>query len=304
MQKRPHVQSLIERARGALPLRAAFVYPCDREALQVASSGALAGYVAPVLIGPGARIRDEAAAAGLHLTEHEIVDTGSDPAHAVAHAIALARARRVSALVKGSLSDEALLAAIAAPETGLRTGTRLSHACVLDLPGFDRPLVVADARLNVAPTLAAKRDILVNALQLARAIGVGAPAVALLAAVDGPSQAFASTTDAVALRSMGMQGLFGPATFIGPVTPDAALVRERRGSAGADVLLAPGMEAAVMLVRSLVAVTGGVASGLALGTRVPVALPARGDSLESNLGACVLAALAARAVLPVPSLAA
>jgi phosphotransacetylase len=297
MQSRPHLARLVERVRLLPPLAAALVYPVEADALQLALSGVFAGYLAPTLVGPEARIRDVANRSGLDVSRLAIADTPDDPRAAAASAVAMAREGKVAALVKGSLAREQLLSPVAAPESGLRTATRLSHAAVLDLPGIDRPLVVTDAELNVAPTLAAKRDVLQNALGLARVIGVAAPRVALLAAVDGPARAFPSTTDAVALKSMGAHGLFGNAIIEGPLTPDRALPRvASRGAAPADpadVMLAPSMEAAVMLLRTLTALTQGLAAGIVLGARVPVVLPARGEAFEAGMAACVLAALMA-----------
>ena len=294
MVQRPHVQKLVERARRSDPLRAAHVFPCDRDSVQLALSGAFAGYLAPTLVGPEARIRDVANHAGLDISRLAIVDTPDDPRLAAARAVALAREGVVSALVKGSLGNDDLLAPVAAPDSGLRTDTRLSHACVLDLPGLARPLVLADAQLNVNPTLAAKREILLNTLQLAAAIGIATPRVALLAAMDGPSQAFPSTTDAVALKSMAAQGHFGNAIVEGPLTPDQALTRpdDRSEVAGqADVLIAPGMEAAIILQRTLTALTQGLAAGVVLGARVPIVLVGRSDTLEARTASCVLALL-------------
>ena len=294
MVQRPHVQKLVERARRSDPLRAAHVFPCDRDSVQLALSGAFAGYLVPTLVGPEARIRDVANHAGLDISRLTLVDTPDNPRAAAARAVELAREGTVHALVKGSLGNEDMLAPVAAPESGLRTDTRLSHACVLDLPGLTRPLVLADAQLNVTPNLAAKRDILRNTLHLAAAIGIAAPRVALLAAMDGPSQAFPSTTDAVALKSMAAQGLFGNAIVEGPLTPDQALAYAdaRSEVAGrADVLIAPGMESAIILLRTLTALTQGLAAGVVLGARVPVVLVGRADTLEARTASCVLALL-------------
>ena len=294
MVQRPHVQKLVERARRSNPLRAAHVFPCDRDSMQLALSGAFAGYLQPTLVGPEARIRDVANHAGLDISRLALVDTADEPRAAAARAVELARDGMIDALVKGSLGNEDLLAPVAAPESGLRTDTRLSHACVLDLPGLDRMIVLADAQLNVTPNLAAKRDILRNTLQLASAVGIATPRVALLAAVDGPSQAFPSTTDAVALKSMAAQGVFGSALVEGPLTPDQALTLtdERSQVAGhADVLLAPGMESAIILLRTLTALTQGLAAGVVLGARVPIVLTSRSDTLEARTASCVLALL-------------
>jgi phosphotransacetylase len=277
-------------------LRAAVVFPCDRDVLQLALSGAFAGYLDPTLVGPATRIRDVANRAGLNIARLPLMDTPDDPRAAASHAVGLARDGGVQALIKGSLGNEQLLGPVAAPDSGLRTDTRLSHACVMDLPGMDRPLVMADALLNVAPNLAAKRDIVRNTLRLAQAVGIDKPRVALLAAMDGPSQAFPSTTDAVALKSMAAQGLFGAVQVEGPMTPDQALARSEARSdvAGhADVLIAPGMEAAIILQRTLTALTQGLAAGIVLGACVPVVVPGRSDTLESRMASCVLASLIA-----------
>ena len=196
MAARAHFQKLVEKTRMQAPLQAAVVYPCDRESLQLALSGAFAGYLAPTLVGPESRIRDLAGKFGLDISRLAIVDTPDVPRAAGIRAVELAREGLVSALVKGSLSNEDLLSPVAAHDSGLRTDRRLSHAFFLDLPGISRGLLLADAQLNVSPNLAAKKDIVLNTVQLAISLGLAAPNVALLAAMDGPAPAFPSTTDA------------------------------------------------------------------------------------------------------------
>jgi phosphate acetyltransferase len=303
MVSRPHVQKLVERARMRAPLAAAIVYACDRESLQLALSGAFAGYLAPTLVGPEARIRDLAGKSGLDISRLPIVDTPDEPRAAGIRAAQLARDGSVGALIKGSLDHEALLAPVAAPDSGLRTQQRLTHAYFLDLPGQSRGLLLADAQMNVAPNLAAKRDIVHNTVLLAQAIGVPAPNVALIAAMDGPAPAFRSTTDAVALKAMARQGLFRGALVDGPLAPDSALSLEAaraKGVASAiagsvDVLIGPSMESALMMLRTLLALGGGLAAGVVLGARVPIVAPARYDSMETRMASCVLASLAAAA---------
>jgi phosphate acetyltransferase len=302
MPARPHLQKLVERVRFLPPLPAAFVFPCDPEALQLALAGAFAGYLAPTLVGPEPRIRGAALRGGLDISRLTIVDTPDDGTAAAEAAVRLAREDRVQALVKGTLSDGALLAPIAAPDSGLRTERRLSHATLLDIPGRAQPVLVADDRLNVAPTLAAKRDVLVNTVELAVALGIATPAVALLAAVDAPSAAFASTVDAAALKAIADRTMRG-ARVDGPMTPDVALSAEVARAQGhasevagrADVLIAPTMESAVMVVRTLSGVTGALAAGLVLGARVPIVVAARNESMESRMASCVLASLVASA---------
>ena len=304
MALRPHFQKLVEKTRMHSPLPAAVVYPCDRESMQLALSGAFAGYLAPTLVGPETRIRDLAAKFGLDISRHPIVGTADEPRAAGLRATELAREGHVSALIKGSLGNEDLLGPVAAHDSGLRTDRRLSHAFFLDLPGMARGLLLADAQLNVSPNLAAKKDIVLNTIQLAMSLGIAAPHVALLAAMDGPAPAFPSTIDAVALKSMAAQGKFGGAIVDGPLTPDSALSADAARMNGVtseiagrvDVLIAPSMESALMVLRTILAFSSGLAAGIVLGARIPIVIPARNDSMEVRMASCVLASLAVAAV--------
>jgi len=298
-----HVQKLVERTRMKPPLAAAVVFPCDADALQLALSGAFAGYIAPTLVGPEARIRDLSNRFGLDISRLTLVDTPDEARAASERAVTLAREGKVAALIKGSLGNEDFLAPVALPDSGLRTERRLSHAYFVDLPSQNRGLLVADAQLNVNPNLAAKRDIVASTALLAAALGVASPNVAILAAMDGLSPAFPSTADAVALKQMALQGAFGSAIVDGPLTPDVALDPESARASGkksevagrADVLIAPTMEAAIMVLRTLTGVTRGLAAGIVLGAKVPIIAPARSDPMEVRMASCVIASLAASA---------
>jgi phosphate acetyltransferase len=303
MATRPHFQRLVERVRLLPPLPAAFVYPCDRDSIQLALSGAFAGYLAPVLVGPETRIRDLADRSGLDISRLPIVDTADTPMAATERAILLVRDGKVTALVKGSMSDGDLLAPVAAVESGLRTDRRLSHAYFVDLPARPNGMLLADAMLNVTPNLAAKRDIVANTIELARTLGVDVPAVALLAAMEQRSVAFPSTTDAAALKSMAEQGAFGRARVDGPLTPDSALSAEAARVNGVqseiagrpDVLFAPSMEGASLVLRTLLGLTHGLAAGIVLGAKVPIVIPGQTESMEVRMASCVLASLIANA---------
>jgi phosphate acetyltransferase len=299
MISRPHLQKLVERVRLQPPLTAAIVHAVDRESLQLALSGAFAGYLAPTLVGPEQRIRDEANRAGLDISRLPLVDAPDDPLRSAERSVELARSGEVHALVRGALTLDTVLAPVAASTSGLRTVRRLSHALFLDLPGQPRPLIAADTMLNVAPNLAAKKDIVRNTVAFAHALGLAEPNVALLAAKGTITPAFPSTSEAAALMSMAAQGAFPGAIVEGPMTVDVALSPEFAHHAGtrsavagrADVLIAPTMESAVMLVRTLTGLTGGLAAGLVLGASVPIVVPGPHDPIETRIASCVLAAL-------------
>lgn len=299
MLVRPHFQRLVERARMRPAVRAGFVFPTDREWLQLALSAAFAGFFTPVLIGPEARIRDAAAHAGLDISPIPIANTSDSTHAAVACALELARAGAVRVLVRGSLANEDLLGPIVASGSGLRTGQRLSHAHFLDLSGRAQGLLLADAMLNIAPTLGAKKDIVHNTIELAVGLGIAQPHVAVLAASALVNPALPSTLDASALKTMGAQGLFGDAVVDGPLPMDAALSADVARAQGlgaevaghADILVVPAMEPGALLVRAMTVLTGGLAAGLVLGAQLPIVLPSRIDAMEVRMASCVLAAL-------------
>src|SRR5689334_3599448 len=303
MPARPHFQRLVERVRNLPALPTAIVYPCDRDSLQVALSGQFAGYLAPVLVGPEARIAEAAAHAGLDLSRIELVDTPDDPAEAARRAVALARDGSARALIKGSLYPDDLMRAVAAPDAGLRGERRRTHACFLAVPGFARPFLLSDAVLNIAPNLAAKREIVQNAIDLAHALGMTNPQVAVLAAVEGVTPALPATGDAAALAKMSTQGLIKGGTVAGPLTADSALSADAARANGvddpvaghADVLIVPGLDAGSMMLRTLTSMSGALAAGLVLGAKVPVVLGGRHDTMEMRMASCVLASLVAAA---------
>jgi phosphotransacetylase len=301
MISRSHFQKLVEQVRNFPPLKTAIVYPCDRDSLQIALSGQFAGYLDPVLVGPEARIADAAAQAGLDLSRIERVDTPDDPFAAAQQAVALARNGAISALIKGSLYPDDLMRAVAAPDSGLRSERRLTHAFYVDVPNFARPFVLSDAVLNIAPNLAAKRDIVQNAIELGRAIGMAAPQVAVLAAVEGVTAALPATGDAAALAKMAGQGMITGAAVEGPLTVDSALSAAAARANGieskmaglADVLIVPSLESGAMMLQMLTAMFGALAAGLVLGARVPIVLSSRSDTMEVRMASCVLASLVA-----------
>jgi len=300
---RPHFQRLVDRARNLPALRAAVVYPCDQDSLQNALSARFAGYLEPTLVGPEKRIADAAAHAGLDLSRIALIDTADDPSVAAQRAVAMAKSGEVQALIKGSLYPDDLLRAVVAPESGLRGERRLTHAFFVDVPGYPRAFVVSDALLNIVPNLAAKRDIVQNAIDFTQALGVASPRVAILSAVEGVTAALPATGDAAALVKMAAQDVLTGGIVEGPVTADSALsptaARTTGGAAqasgNADVLIVPGMEAGALLLRALVGMFGALVAGVALGAKVPVVLSGRGESMEVRMASCVLASLVAQA---------
>ncbi len=295
----PHLERLVARARRYAPLPMAVVYPCDRDALLAVAEAAKAQLITPLLIGPRDRILASAEAAGVDVAAFEVHDIGGEPAAAARAAVALCHEGRARAMMKGSLHTDELMGAAVASKGGLRGAERISHVFVIDVPGHPRPLLIADAVVNITPNLAAKRDIVQNAVNFAHAIGIELPKVAILSAVESVNPAIAGTIDAPALIEMARKGEIRGAIVDGPFAMDIAISAEaarikgiRSEVAGQpDILLVPGLEAGNILYKALVYLARSECAGLVLGTKVPIVLTSRADSIQSRVASCALALL-------------
>jgi len=294
-------ERLLAACRAHAPVRMAVVHPCSIEALEAAFEARDEKLIVPVLIGPRARIEGLAQQAGIDLGGIEIVATEHSHDSADA-AVAMVRSGGAAAMMKGSLHSDELLHAVLDKATGLRTERRISHAFVLDVPNYPRPLMITDAAVNIYPTLADKRDIVQNAIDLAHAIGNPAPRVAILSAVETVNPVITSTVDAAALCKMADRGqitggtLDGPLAFDNAVSPEAARIKEIHSDVAgrADILVVPDLEAGNMLVKQLTFLADADSAGIVLGARVPIVFTSRADSVRNRLASVALGVLLAQ----------
>jgi len=295
-------ERLLEQCTKLAPVPTAVAHPCEKTALAGALEAGEKGLITPILVGPAAKIRSIAASAGIELGTTEIVDTPHSQASA-AKAVELVRAGRAELLMKGSLHTDELLGAVVARETGLRTGRRISHVFVMDVPTYHKVLVVTDAAINIAPTLEDKVDICQNAIDLAVDMGVKKPKVAILAAVETVTSKMPSTIDAAALCKMADRGqitggiLDGPLAFDNAISKEAAAIKGIQSAVAGDpdILLVPDLEAGNMLAKQLTFLANADGAGLVLGARVPIILTSRSDSVRSRIASCAVAKLVAHA---------
>jgi phosphate acetyltransferase len=202
--------------------------------------------------------------------------------------------------MKGSLHTDELMAAVVSSKGGLRTARRVSHVFAMDVPALQRPLLITDCVVNIAPGLTDKRDIAQNAIDLAQALGIGTPRVAILSAVETVNPAIPGTIDAAALCKMADRGQISGGLLDGPLAFDNAISARSAAHKGIrsdvagrpDVLLVPSLEAGNMVYKQLVYLGGAECAGLVLGLRVPVVLTSRSDSVASRIASCALAVLA------------
>ena len=294
-------ETLLRDAGSRPPLPTAVVHPCDHDSLKGALDAAAAGFIEPVLVGPEARIRGVAAAAGLDLAGVPIIP--AKHSHEAAElGVAQARNGRVRAVMKGSLHTDELMHEVMRRDTGLRTGRRISHAYVM-LPAAEAGLLIlSDCAINILPTLEDKVDIVQNAIDLARALGVAVPKVALLSAVETVTPRLQGTLDAAALCKMADRGqitggvLDGPLAYDNAISAAAALTKgiASKVAGHPDVLIVPNLEAGNMLAKQMTFSGGADAAGIVLGASVPIILTSRADSLRTRLASCAIAALAAQ----------
>jgi phosphate acetyltransferase len=292
-------KELLARSKGMEAVRCAVVHPCDAESLSGAMDSARYGLIVPVLIGPEVRIRHLAQEAGIDLTGVEIISVPHS--HAAAEKAAdMAASGEVEVLMKGSLhTDELIHSVLARP--ALRTGRRMSHVFRFDVPLYPKPLLITDAALNINPSLQEKVDIIQNAIDFARIMGIETPKVAILAAVETVNPNMPSTIDAAALCKMADRGqikgaiLDGPLAFDNAISLRAARVKhiESAVAGDADILVVPDLESGNMLAKQLEYLAGASGSGLVLGARVPIALTSRADGPMTRVASALLAQLAA-----------
>jgi phosphotransacetylase len=295
-------ERLLGRCKNLDPVPTAVAHPCEATALSGAVEAYQQGLIVPLLVGPAASIAKTAASAGIDLKNLEIIDVPHS--HAAAEkAVALIREGRAEILMKGSLHTDELMAAVVSRDGGLRTGRRISHVFLMDVPTYHKALLITDGAINIAPTLEDKVDICQNAIDLAVALGLERPKVAILAAVETVTSKMPATIDAAALCKMADRGQIKNGILDGPLAFDNAISKEAAETKGIqspvagdpDILLAPDLEAGNMLAKQLSFLAKADSAGMVLGARVPIILTSRADSVRSRIASCAVAVLVAHA---------
>jgi phosphate acetyltransferase len=295
-------ERLIDAASRAGAVPTAVVHPCDQASLAAAVEAKRLGLIVPILVGPEARIRNEAKKAHIDISGLEIVDALHSHDSA-AKGVELVRLGRAEALMKGSLHTDEIMAAVVAREGGIRTARRISHCFVMDIPNHPDAVIITDAAVNIAPTLADKVDIVQNAIDLGHALKASEIRVAILSAIETVNPKVPSTIDAAALCKMADRGQITGAVIDGPLALDNAISEAAAAvkhivspvAGRANVLVVPDLEAGNMLAKSLSFLAGADSAGIVLGARVPIILTSRADSLVARLASCAIAALVAKA---------
>ena len=298
VEQHKHFDRLLEACEGLPPLEVAVACPDDPNSLGGVVLAVEHNLIAPVIVGCRSRIADAANEIGKDISHLPLIDIEDEP-EAAAKTVELVHQGKARALMKGHLHTDDLLRHVMKRDGGLRTGRRITHVFVMDVPGQDQMLMVSDAAINIAPDLETKVDIVQNAINLGQAIGMAAPRVGILSAVETVNPKIPSTLDAAVLSKMAERGQITGGIVDGPLAMDNAMDVEAARTKGitslvaghAEVLIVPNLEAGNMLAKELTFIAHAEAAGLVVGARVPVILTSRADNAKARLVSCALAIL-------------
>jgi len=296
----------LERCKGLPAITTAVCWPMSDVALRGTVEAADEGLIKPTLIGDEGEMKALAAKIGVEIGGFPILQADTE-SKAAEVCVAMCRNGQAQAMMKGSLHTDALMKVAMHRDTGLRTARRISHVFVMDTPAYARTLLITDAAINIEPELEDKVHIVQNAIDLAHALGIPEPKVALLSAIETVSTKIKSTLDAAALCKMADRGqitggiLDGPLAFDTAVSVKAADIKNLVSpvTGQADILVVPDLESGNMLAKQLEYLGGAQLAGIVLGARVPVILTSRADSAETRLTSCAVAVLLHYAEHPV-----
>ena len=297
----PHLLALVKKARELRAIQTAVVHAVDPVSLSGAIEAARENLIVPVFVGPQAKIRAAAQANNVDLARFQLINTEHSAA-AAAEAVAMARRGDVQAIMKGSLHTDELMHAVVDETRGLKTARRISHVLAIDIPGYSRLMFVTDAAINVDPTLEDKRDIVQNAIEVAHALGIPAPRVAILSAIETVSDKIQSTVDAAALCKMADRGQISGGILDGPLAFDDAISEEVAKTKGivssvsgkVDIMVVPDLVSGNILAKQFEYISHATIAGVVVGARVPIILTGRADKTPARLASSAMAVLLVR----------
>lgn len=286
-------------AREIDPIRVAVICPEDGPSLMGALESQKRLLIEAVLVGNAHKIRQAADDSGVDLAETQIIEAEM-PEIAAKTAVDLARAGKVGGLMKGALKTRILMHAIIT-EKAMRTGRRISHVFAVDVASYERLLFVSDAAINIRPDLSTLRDITSNAIDLAHALGIERPKVALLSASENINEQIESTIFAAAICKMADHGTISGADVDGPLAMDLAISQKAAAIKGivspvageADILIVPDLVSGNILVKDLDYLANAETAGIVMGAAVPIALTSRADTVEQRCASAALLCLVA-----------
>lgn len=291
------LNELIEIAKNKETRRLAVAAAGDKPVLEAVKTATKDGIVVPILVGNVEKINSIANEIGFDLADIKIVEE-NDPAKAAKVAVALIKNGEADILMKGHVATAPLLKAVLDKENGLRKGSTLSHFTLFESPYYHKLFGVTDAAMNIAPEFNDKVAIVNNAVDAMRGIGIELPKVAILSPVEVVNQKIESTVHGSMLTLMNARKQIKNCIIDGPLALDNAVSKEAAEHKGiesevagdADILVAPELNAANILYKTLNFLGGAQAAAVIMGAKVPIVLTSRADTDTAKLLSIALAA--------------
>ena len=276
----------------------------DENVLEAVKEAKERGIADSVLVGDADQIKVIADSIGMNLADYEVIDV-KDVTEAALTAVKLVHDGKADMYMKGLIDTKGFLKSVLDKEVGLRTGKPLSHVCVFDVEGIDHLLFLTDVAFIPYPTLEDKVHIINNTLEITKACGIENPKVAPLAAVEVVNPKMPVTVEAAELTKMNREGQITGCIVDGPLSLDLAIDAEAAKHKGAtdraiqgdaDILLFPDIHAGNLVYKAMVHTAKVVNGNILTGTKAPVILTSRSDSVEVKVNSLALGAVVAEAM--------
>jgi phosphate butyryltransferase len=288
-----HIENLVA---GLSPGRIAVAAAHDDHVLQSVSEVCAKGYATPILIGDKEKIIQIADKLQIDVS-HLTMIKELDERRSADIAVNMVNNGEADVIMKGLLQTADFLKAVLEKDKGLRTNALLSHVGFYEIEGYPKLLCITDGGINIAPDLRQKVEIIRNAVEVARALGIECPKVAVLAAIETVNPAMPSTLDAAALAKMAQRGQIRDCLIDGPLAMDNAINLEAAQhkhivsdvAGDADILLVPNIESGNILVKTLVFLFNAHSCSVIAGARVPLVVTSRADTSEAKYNSILLA---------------
>jgi phosphate butyryltransferase len=289
---------LISRVKQKEAKRLAIASAGGEEIIEAVKQATEQKIICPVLVGDQTGIENLCKKKGMDPKTVEIINA-PDPKQAVRLTVEAVKQGQADMLMKGKVDTSSLLKAVLDKENGLGTGAFLSHVAVMEVEAYPKLMLVSDGGMNIKPDFQQKVDILKNAVEVARKLGVQKPKVACLAAVELVNPDMQETVDAAGLVKMAERGDIKDVVIDGPIAFDAAIDIEAARTKGIvspvagdpDIFLVPDIASGNIFVKSLIYLAGAKVGGVIAGAGTPIVLLSRSDSVQTKLYSMALGAM-------------
>jgi phosphotransacetylase len=295
------IRDVLGRTAGLPPKRMVVVCPYDGATLESATRAGASGFVEPILLGDEMFIRRSAEEAGVDLAGVSL--RGVDDNEVLERSGDMLMKKEAHLIMKGMVGTGKFIHVLLDPRWEMRTERILSHVGLLEIPESKRLFLMSDGALNILPNFTRKIQIVSNAVEAARRIGVGEIRVAMLAAVEKVTlPAMPATLDAFLMKKYAETGYFdqggaagdrcgpgrvlidGPFAFDNAIDPQKARTKGIGGRVAgrANVVVVPNVETGNVIWKTVTCLEGRAAAGVVLGGRCPIIVPSRSDDAETK----------------------